>query len=138
VTLELRTTGAGSFSAHATFVEALKVTGGHGKHRHTHVVHRTVTYGDASGDMTRAGTVSLTLSPTVKALALLKARHTLRLTIVVTFSPTGGSASRTIEHATVTAPTRARLRHAQLLPAPNIYIPAVDEGLGSAYAWECR
>jgi len=108
VTLQLRTTDAGSFSASATFVETLEVTSGHGKHRHKHVVNRTVIYAAARGDVTGAGTISVTLSPTGKPLALLEALHKLHLKIVVTFSPTGGSANETTEHATVTAPTGAR------------------------------
>ena len=76
-----------------------------------------MTYANASGAADGPGTTSLTLSPTRAALALLKARHKLQVTIVVTFIPTGGSASQTTEHATLTAPTPDQLRHAQLSTA---------------------
>ncbi len=117
VTLRLASADAGSFNAHVTFVETLEVTSGKGRNRHKHVVHRTVTYANASGAADGPGTTSLTLSPTRAALALLKARHKLQVTIVVTFIPTGGSASQTTEHATLTAPTPDQLRHAQLSTA---------------------
>jgi galactose oxidase len=104
LTLELGTTEAGSFTARATFVETLEVRSGKGKHQHTQVVRRTVTYAEASGDASGASTMSVRLAPTRKALARLRALHMLRLTIVVTFTPTGGSASQTTERATVRVP----------------------------------
>ena len=103
--LELGTTEAGSFTARATFVETLEVRSGKGKHQHTQVVRRTVTYAEASADARVASATSLRLAPTRNALARLRALHMLRLTIVVTFTPTGGSASETTEHATVRMPS---------------------------------
>jgi hypothetical protein len=108
VTLKLATTDAGSFNARVTFSETLEVKSGN----HKDVV-RTVAYADASRDTNGSGTTSLTLTPNREALALLKVRHKLQLTIVVTFIPTGGSAHRTSEHATITAPTRDRLGDAR-------------------------
>ncbi len=106
LTLELSATEAGTFTARATFVETFEVRSGNGDHQHIQVVRRTVTYAQASGDAGDAFTTSLRLAPTRNALARLRALRTLRLTIVVTFTPTGGSASQTTEHATVRAPNR--------------------------------
>jgi hypothetical protein len=41
----------------------------------------------------RAGTVTLTIRPKVKANKLLKRRHHLKVRIKVSFTPTGGSTS---------------------------------------------
>jgi hypothetical protein len=110
VTLRLASTDAGAFNARITFLETLEVESGRGQHRHKEVVHRTVTYADASGTAAGLGATSLTLTPTRAALALLKARHKLQVTIVVTFIPTGGIAKQTTEHATITAPAPIRPR----------------------------
>jgi galactose oxidase len=110
VTLRLASSDAGAFNARVTFLETLEVESGRGQHRHKEVVHRTVTYADASGAAGGPGTTSLTLTPTRAALALLKARHKLQVTIVVTFIPTGGIAKQTTEHATIAAPAPVRPR----------------------------
>ncbi len=94
-------------------------------------------YGAASRAVSGAGLTSLRVSPTGKALARLKALHTLRVTIVVTFQPTGGTVSAATEHATLTLRPRGRLRHAQLSSALRLDIPAVDGGLPSADTWIC-
>jgi galactose oxidase len=130
VTLRLGATDAGRFTARATFVETITLSGGKGKHDHKRVAHRTETYGGASRVASGAGPISLRLSPTAKARALLKARHTLHVTIVVTFIPTGGSARHTTQHATVKVPTRS---HAQKSQTLSIRIDA----LGSASTWIC-
>ncbi|MGD0981836.1 MAG: LamG domain-containing protein, partial [Solirubrobacteraceae bacterium] len=110
VTLQLESSDAGRFDARVTFSETLTVESGRGQHRHKVVVHRTLTYAAASDAADGPGTTSLTLSPTRAALALLRARHKLHVTIVVTFIPTGGSSRQMSEPATITAPTRQPLR----------------------------
>jgi galactose oxidase len=136
VTLQLAATGAGSFNAHVTFFATVKVRTGRGQ-RHKDVVHRAVNYADVSENSNAAGTTSLTLSPTREALALLRARHKLQVAIVVTFIPTGGSANHTTEFATITAPKRSRLRHAQLATGLNLDSHGLEDGFGSAGMWEC-
>jgi Concanavalin A-like lectin/glucanases superfamily/Divergent InlB B-repeat domain len=137
VTLRLRAPNAGRFTARATFVETITLSAGKGKHDHKRTAHRTAIYGAASGVASGAGPTSLRLSPSGKALALLKSRHTLHVTIVVTFIPTGGSARRTTEHAAVTVPTRGQRRDAQRSQTLSIRIAAIDAGLGSADPWVC-
>jgi hypothetical protein len=137
VTLALGTTDAGSFTARAAFVETLEVVSGRGKHQHRRAVHRQVSYGDASGHASGAGATLLRLSPTAKALARLRALHTLHVTIVVTFMPTGGSANQTTEHATVTAPTRGSLRRGQQPKSLLLGIRVADDSLGGSDVWLC-
>ena len=135
VTLRLGSSDAGRFAAHATYIEAVEVSGGRDKRRRK--VERTMPYGSASGAASAADLASLKLSPTAKALARLKALHTLHVTIVVTFTPTGGSASESTEHATVTASTRGRLHHSPRALTLKFDVLALDGGLGSADTWVC-
>ena len=123
VTLKLATTDAGSFTARVTFSETLEVKRGHPRD-----VVRTVTYADASRITNGSGTTLLTLSPTREALALLKARHKLQVTILLTFIPSGGSAHQTSEHATIIAPKQDRLGVARLSTGLTLDIHAVSNG----------
>jgi hypothetical protein len=82
ITIRLHAPGPGGFSGAATFAApTTKARAGH-----------PVTYGRAAATAHRAGTVTLTIRPGRTATALLRARGRLRVTVSVTFTPTGGRA----------------------------------------------
>jgi hypothetical protein len=106
ITLSVSTSTPGAISALATFVETIKHTKGKGRHRHTVTTHRTITYGKATATATGKGTVMLNIRPTRAASRLLASLHSIEVSIVLTFTPTGGTTNTKTLHLRVTAPKR--------------------------------
>jgi hypothetical protein len=84
--LTLSVTDAGRFSASSTY----KVTMTTRHNGHVKRASRTITFGRGSASTRRAGKLTLTITPTGTALSTLRASRTLRVSIRVTFTPTGG------------------------------------------------
>jgi CSLREA domain-containing protein len=104
ITLKVQTHAAGALNASATFIRAIKVSTGRGRHRHRHTVRQTVLYGQVGTSTNGATPAVLTIAPTGKAAALLNRLHTLRLSIKVTFTPTGGRTNTMVFPLTVSVP----------------------------------
>jgi DNA-binding beta-propeller fold protein YncE len=89
ITLLALTHAPGALAADATFVLNTKKKTGKGHHRTTRTVHKTITY--AAALTTGSGTLTVTLHPGAIARGLIKSRHTLKLTLALSFKPTGGT-----------------------------------------------
>jgi hypothetical protein len=86
----------GTASVRATFVRTLRKVSGKGRHRKIKVIHRTVLFATATANgISAQGAATLKLSPSRSVLRLLKSLHRkVRVTVVVSFTPTGGIAQR--------------------------------------------
>jgi CSLREA domain-containing protein len=104
ITLKVQTHAPGALSARATFVQTVKKSTGHGRHRHKHTVHETILYGQVSKSSNGVTPAILTITPTGNAASLLNKLHTLRLSIKVAFTPTGGSSNTMVFPLTVSSP----------------------------------
>jgi CSLREA domain-containing protein len=103
ITLKVQTHAPGALNARATFTRAVKVSSGHGRHRHRHTVRVTILYGQASKATKGVTPAVLTTGPTGQAGGLLKRLHTLRLSIKVSFTPTGGTTNTIVFPLTVSS-----------------------------------
>jgi hypothetical protein len=88
ITVKVQTHAAGALVARSTFVTTVS---GHGPQRHPVKVRKTILYGVANGSTAGGALATLTIKPTVGAAALLKRLRQLKVTIKVTFTPTGGT-----------------------------------------------
>jgi CSLREA domain-containing protein len=111
VTLKVQTHAAGALNARATFIRAVKVTSGHGRHRHRHTVRQTILYGQVSTSTNGVTPAILKIAPTGKAASVLRSLRTLRLSIKVSFTPTGGTTKTVVVPLTVTSPRPKRKHH---------------------------
>jgi CSLREA domain-containing protein len=104
ITLKVQTRTPGALNARATFIRAVKVISGHGRRRHRHTVRQTLLYGQASASTNGVTPAILRIAPTGKAAGLLRSLHTLRLSIKVSFTPTGGRINTIVFPLTVSSP----------------------------------
>jgi hypothetical protein len=111
ITLKVQTHAAGRLNASATFIRAVKVSSGHGRHRHAHTVHKTILYGQVSKSTNGVTPAVLTIAPTGQAAGLLKRLHTLRLAVKVSFTPTGGRTNTIVFPLTVSSPKPKSKHH---------------------------
>ena len=101
ITLPVLAPDAGRFIAKATFtVRQTVITHKHGKRVVKHVT-TTFTYGTASVNSTGTGTFKLVIGLSARAAKELKLLGRRQVTIVVTFTPTGGTAHRESKKVTV-------------------------------------
>lgn len=91
ITLTITTAAPGRITAKATAVDRTR------KHKRA----RTVTYATRTVSARRAGRTTFTLKPTSTAKKLLKRAKKLKLTIRITFTPTGGTRATTTKTVTV-------------------------------------
>jgi hypothetical protein len=96
ITFAITPSATGTASVRATFVRTLRTVSGKGRHRKIKVVHRTVLFGTATAKSISAQVATtLKLTPSRSVLRLLKSLHrTVRVTVVVSFTPSGGMAQR--------------------------------------------
>jgi DNA-binding beta-propeller fold protein YncE len=94
----------GSFSAVATFVAHVRRTTGHGRHRHTHTVRETVTYGSTDQPTSTAFDAVLTIVPRRTAWRLVQAADGAKVSVALVFAPTDGSPNKEGTSVHVTAP----------------------------------
>jgi hypothetical protein len=85
IKITISTTGAATVAAIATTPAQTKVKASRKK--------RPLSYGRAGATAGRAGTITLTITPSGPARSLLTAGKNLRVTIVLTFTPAGGARS---------------------------------------------
>jgi hypothetical protein len=102
--------GAGRFTASATTTVTLKITTGHGTHRRTHRRKSKLNYGSASATASGAGTLTFKLRPLKNVVALLKSLGKLKVSLSVTFAPTGGTPLTKTVTLTVNAPPKHHKR----------------------------
>ena len=88
ITLLVRTHAPGALGAVATFVLSTTKRAGKG-HRRTRTIRRTITY--AAVRTTGVGTLTMTMHPGAIARGQINSRHTLKLTLALSFKPTGGA-----------------------------------------------
>jgi hypothetical protein len=110
VTLKVQTHAAGAIRASATFVQTVKKSTGHRRHRHRHAVRQTILYGQVGTPTNGVTRAILTIAPTGRAASLLKRLRTLRLSINVSFTPTGGRINTIVFPLTVSSP-KPKPRH---------------------------
>jgi hypothetical protein len=110
VTLKVQTHAPGAIRASATFVQTVKKSTGHGRHRHRHAVRQTILYGQVGTPTNGVTRAILTIAPTGRAASLLKRLRTLRLSINVSFTPTGGRINTIVFPLTVSSP-KPKPRH---------------------------
>jgi hypothetical protein len=96
ITFAVIASTTGTASVRATFVRTLRKVSGKGRHRRIKLIHRTVLFATATAKgISAQGAATLKLSPSRSALRLLKALHKrVRVTVVVSFTPTGGVTQR--------------------------------------------
>jgi hypothetical protein len=96
ITCAISASTTGTASARATFVRTLRKVSGKGRRRKIKVIHRTVLFATATAKgLSAQGAATLKLAPSRSALRLLKSLHRkVRVTVVVSFTPTGGIAQR--------------------------------------------
>jgi len=111
ITLKVQTHAPGALSARATFIRTVKKSTGHGRHRRRHAVRQTILYGQVSTSTNGVTPAILTIAPTGTAASLGKRLHTLRLSIKVSFTPTGGSNNTMVLPLTVSSPKPKRKHH---------------------------
>lgn len=81
VALDVQTHAPGTLKGLATLVQTLRRTTGHGHHRRTHTVHKTVPYGTASASSTSSGVDKLTITLTAARVRLLRVAGHRRLVL---------------------------------------------------------
>jgi hypothetical protein len=104
ITLKVQAHAAGALNGSATFIRSVKVPSGHGRHRRTHTVHKTILYGQVGKSTNGVTPAVLTIAPTGQAAGLLKRLHALRLSVKVSFTPTGGRTNTIVFPLTVSSP----------------------------------
>jgi hypothetical protein len=104
ITLKVLLHATGTLKGVATYIQSSRRITGHGRHRHVHTVRKAILYGQATVTGGSAAPPVLKIVPTRSAAKALKRRHTLALTITVSFSPTGGKPRTTTLPLTVHAP----------------------------------
>jgi titin len=104
ITLKVQTKAKGALSARATFIQTIKRTTGRGRNRRTRTVRITTLYGQATASTAGVAPAVLTIAPNRNAASLLKKLRTLRLSVSVSFTPTGGKTNTIGLPLTVSAP----------------------------------
>jgi hypothetical protein len=111
ITLKVQTRATGALRASASFIQTVKRTTGRGRRRRTRTVRITTAYGQASASTAGLAPAVLTLAPNRNAANLLKKLRTLRLSVSVSFTPTGGKTNTIGFPLTVSAPKPKLKRH---------------------------
>jgi hypothetical protein len=104
ITLKVQTRAPGALRASASFVQTVKRTTGRGRNRRTRTVRVTTAYGQATASTAGVAPAVLTIAPNRNAANLLKKLRTLRLSINITFTPTGGKTNTIVLPLAVTSP----------------------------------
>jgi hypothetical protein len=93
VSFGLTSSVTGAATARATFVRTVKTVSGKGKHHRT--AHKTVLYATASGTAGAGRSLGLRLTPSKAVVRIVKSLHAkVKITVVVSFTPTGGAVQR--------------------------------------------
>jgi hypothetical protein len=104
ITLKVQTKARGALSARATFIQTIKRTTGSGRRRRTRTVRITTLYGQAGAATAGVAPAVLTIAPNRNAANLLKKLRTLRISVNVSFTPTGGKINSIVLPLTASAP----------------------------------
>jgi hypothetical protein len=104
ITLKVQTKARGALSARATFIQTIKRTTGSGRRRRTRTVRIPTVYGQAGAATAGVAPAVLTIAPNRNAANLLKKLRTLRLSVSVSFTPTGGKTNTITLPLTASAP----------------------------------
>jgi hypothetical protein len=113
--IALAAPGAGSFTAAASYPTP---------RRRSHAASRPAIYGTVAASAQAAGTIRLTLSGKPGAVRALRAARSLRLTVTITFTPTGGPPATQSSGVTVryrgARPPRSRSRSSLTVAAADV------------------
>ena len=86
----------GTASVRATFLRTLRTVSGKGRHRKIKVIHRTALFATATAEgISAQDAATLKLTPNRSVLRVVKSLHKkVKVTVVVSFTPTGGVVER--------------------------------------------